>query len=90
MNKQDYADLYKRRMDEIVRELKDIPSYDGTQATYEFDETANAEEVVGYYVFNEGDNALKQWLNNIYGIELTQQDHEVTKILKELYEEDSE
>lgn len=88
MTKQQYADLYTKKMNELVSKWKDDPNYDGTQATYEFEEVANTEEVVGYYVFNEGDNALKQWLQNIEGIELTDQDKKVTEILKELYTED--
>lgn len=86
MTKQDYEDLYVKRINEIEAELKDLPGYDGIQATYEFDETANAKEVVGFYVFNEKENALNQWLDNIKGLELTEQDKEVTRILKELYE----
>ena len=80
-----YESKYENRMDEIYRELQ----YEGLEdlgyaCTIEFDETANAEEVVGYYLVNEGTNALKQWLENIEGIDLTAQDKKVTKILKEL------
>lgn len=80
-----YESKYENRMDEIYRELQ----YEGLEdlgyaCTMEFDETANAEEVVGYYLVNEGTNALKQWLENIDGIDLTEQDKKVTKILKEL------
>ena len=85
MTKEDYEQIYLKRINQLVDKWKDDPDYDCTQATYEFDETANAEEVVGYYVFNEKENALNQWLNNIDGLDLTEQDKEVTKILKELY-----
>ena len=50
--------------------------------------TANAEEVVGYYLVNEGTNALQQWLVNILGADLTEQDKEVTRLLKELHRND--
>lgn len=85
MTKKDYVNKYLTRMQVIESMLKDIPGYDGTQASYEFDETATAEEVVGYYIYNETDNALNQWLTNIKGLELTEQDKEVTKILLKLY-----
>jgi hypothetical protein len=84
-SKEYYAELYNNRMTELVEQFKDEPGYDGTQATYEFDETCNAEQIVGFYVVNEGDNALNQWLENIEGIDLTEQDLEVTRILKGLY-----
>lgn len=84
-NRSYYESKYENRMDDIYRELK----YEGLEdldyaCTMEFDETANEEEVVGYYLVNEGTNALKQWLENIDGIDLTEQDKKVTKILKEL------
>ena len=85
MTKEDYEQIYLKRINQLLDKWKDDSDYDGTQATYEFEETANAEEVVGYYVFNEKENALNQWLNNIEGLNLTEQDKEVTKILKELY-----
>ena len=85
MTKQEYADIYINTMNELVDKWKDDPNYDGTQATYEFDEIANAPEIVGYYVYNEKENALKQWLTNTEGIEMTEQDKEVTRILEELY-----
>lgn len=85
-NRSYYESIYENRMDEIYRELKeegDIKDIDYA-CTMEFDETANTEEVVGYYLVNEGTNALKQWLENIEGINLTEQDKEVTRLLKEL------
>lgn len=85
MTKQEYADLYDKRMEELVNKWENTPGYDGTQATYEFDETANTEEIVGYYVFNEGENALKTWKINTENIQMNEQDKNVTSILEELY-----
>lgn len=80
-----YKSIYENRMDEIYAELKFTDVEDINYAcTLEFDETCVAEEVVGYYLVNEGTNALKQWLENIEGLELTEQDKEVTRLLKEL------
>lgn len=81
----DYISIYEYKMDEIYRQLKEEGVEDIDYCcTMEFDETANTEEVVGYYLANEGTNALKRWLENIDGVKLTEQDKEVTEILKEL------
>lgn len=84
--KEDYKQIYVDALDWIEKELIEsgVDVSDGTAITYEFDDTANAEEVVGYYIFNEGDNALNQWLKNTEGLELTEQDKEVTRLLKEV------
>lgn len=80
-----YVQKYEDRMDELYRELKAEGVEDIDYAcTMEFDQTANAEEVVGYYLINYEWNPLKGWLENTENIELTQQDEEVTRILKEL------
>lgn len=84
-NKSYYESIYENRMKEIYEKvleeyLEDI-NYD---CTMEFDKTCNAEEVVGYYLVNEGVNALRQWMDNIEDIDLTEQDKEVTRILEEL------
>ena len=84
MKNRSYYELkYESRMDEIYREMleEDLEDIDYA-CTIEFDETANAEEVVGYYLVNEDTNAFKQWMENIEG--MTEQDKEVTQILKEL------
>lgn len=57
-------------------------------ATYIFDETANAEEVVGFYVKFHKDNALKDWKRNIDSVKLKEQDEIVGFILKSIYESD--
>lgn len=84
-NKSYYESVYENRMKEIRKEMIEEEVEDIDYAcTIEFDEIANAEEIVGYYLVNEGTNALEQWLENIDGIDLSKQDKEVTKILKRL------
>jgi hypothetical protein len=88
-NRTYYVQKYEDRMDEIYRELKETNVKDIDYAcTIEFDETANAEEVVGYYLINYEWNPLRGWLENTASIDLTEQDKEVTKILVELNEND--
>lgn len=84
-NREYYIQEYESRMDEIYRELQEQNVDDIDYAcTMEFDETANAEEVVGYYLADGESSALKRWLENIEGVDLTEQDKEVTRILTEL------
>lgn len=80
-----YIQKYEDRMDEIYRELKE-QNVDGIDyaCTMEFAQTANAEEIVGYYLINYEMNPLKCWLENIENIDLIEQDKEVTRILTEL------
>lgn len=54
-------------------------------ATEIFEECANAEDVVGYYITYHGDDALRDWLDNTKGIAFSEQDKEVDCILKKLY-----
>ena len=81
-----YESKYESRMDKIYREMKEEGVKDIDYAcTMEFDQTANAEEVVGYYLENYGDNALKYWKMNTENIEMTEQDKVVTEILERLF-----
>ena len=85
MDKYYYIQKYENRMEEIFRNLTEQNVDDIDYAcTIEFDQTANAEEVVGYYLTDGETSALKRWLENIEGIDLTEQDKEVTRILTEL------
>ena len=68
-----YESKYESRMDEIYREMKKEGVED------------NAEEVVGYYLANYGDNALKDGKSNTEDIEMTEQDKKVTEILEQLF-----
>ncbi len=60
----------------------------GYTATMAFEECANAEETVGYYLVYHKEYALKDWMDNTAGIDMTEQDKEVDKILKKLFKED--
>ena len=85
-NRSFYESKYESRIDEIYRKMKEECVEDIDYAcTMEFDETANAEEVVGYYLANYGDNALNDWRANDEGIEMTEQDKVVTEILEQLF-----
>lgn len=77
-----YISKYNDRWNACYKECMEYGSIDASyDATIMFDETANAEEVVGYYcVFYEKD-PLKGWLTNTEGIELSEQDKKVTEIL---------
>lgn len=83
-----YENAYHKRMDTIIAEVQKRGSEDYRyDATVEFDETANTEEVVGYYLANEGNNAYETWCTNTAHLsedEITQQDKDVTTILEHL------
>ena len=81
-----YNEGWKKCFDEVSNDGSKAPRYDASML---LDETANTEEVVGYYLVYHEENPLKDWLNNLHikGIDLiSEQDKEVTKILKELEE----
>lgn len=85
--KEQYQRDYEIRINSLCKTFEEEGLNDpGYAASIEFDETCNADEVVGYYICNEGDNALSTWLENTEGIEMSKQDKEVTEILKKLYE----
>lgn len=79
-----YQQKYESRMDEIYRELQGAVDDIDYACTIEFDTTANAEEIVGYYLSDGFTTALKRWQENTEHIEMTEQDREVTRILTEL------
>lgn len=88
--KEYYKNLYEERI-KILYEYFEEQGYNdpGCSAALEFDETCSAEEVVGYYISNEGDKALKTWYENTDGLkengDFDKQDEEVEAILKSLY-----
>lgn len=84
LTKRKYADIYEDRMTELFNQFKDNPD----AVTEEFEQTADFEEVVGYYCVNHPDDGLRVWLGNIEGLTLTHQDEKVTKILKKIYVEE--
>ena len=60
-NKQYYIDNYVNRMTELDKKYKN----DFDQQTEEFEQVCTPEEIVGYYLFNEGDCAFAVWLDNL-------------------------
>ena len=88
MNKEYYKQQYINALERIKQKLiaLGVDVFDGTAITYEFEKSADAEEVAGYYIYNEGDNALNQWRMSTEDIEMTSLDKTVTKILERLYE----
>lgn len=90
--KEYYTEIFNSAWNNCLREAeKDVKENGGTEdiitdvATDIFETTANAEEVVGYYIVYHKESALKDWSDNIKGIELSEQDKQVDRILKELY-----
>lgn len=86
-----YLNLYQTKWDECYDHAqKEDPQADEEDIRYyanmSFEEEANAEEVVGYYICYHGDDALKDWLSNTEDIKLSIQDKEVDRILKRLYQ----
>lgn len=58
--------------------------YPSDNASITYDKVLNIEEMVGYYLWLHDDNALKDWISNTESIEMSEQDKEVDRILKEL------
>lgn len=84
------AEEYKRNYEEKIKSMVEYYTERGDSDPYysasmEFDETATAEDVVGYYLSVEGDNALNQWRENIAGTQLSEKDAEITALLAALY-----
>lgn len=85
--KQYYIEQCKKRWKKCFDKASSNRSKNpGLDTSILFDKTANAEEVVGYYLALPTKNLLEDWLNNIEGVDLSEQDKEVTRILKELEE----
>ena len=88
MTKGDYKRIYEEAVKKEFESIKD--EFDSEEYAWDVaynavDQTASVEEIVGYYVAYYEDNALKQWINNVKEIKLTEQDKEVQRILYELY-----
>lgn len=85
--KQYYIEQCKKRWKKCFDKASSNRSKNpGFDTSILFDKTANAEEVVGYYLTFPTKNPLEDWLNDIEGLELSERDKEVTKILKEMEE----
>lgn len=84
-NKEYYKAKYNKKWKECyVEAVKNGSEDPGYDATIFFDQNANAEEIVGYYLVLHSEDPFRIWLNNVEGIELSEQDKEVTNILEGL------
>ena len=81
-SKEYYISKFDKKWEECLIKTGNVNSDDNEQATNLFDETASAEEVVGFYLKFHKDNAYEKWLTNIDGINLSDQDTTVDFILK--------
>lgn len=79
-----YQEFWSKCMDMAEKEVLENGGDLLDCATEIFEELANAEQVVGYYICFYNEYALKTWLMNIVGFDLTEQDKEVTRLLEEL------
>lgn len=87
MNKNYYVEAYTKKWEECLKEVKIENATDVSEAaTYIFEESANADEIVGYYLVYHKENALKDWRNNTEGIKMSSQDLKVDTILTRLFE----
>jgi hypothetical protein len=86
-SKEDYITLYNFRVDraieDYVKEYGEEPydSWDVIVGDGDF----TVDEVVGWYL-SAYENSYEQWLENTKGVSMTDQDNEVTKILKSFSE----
>lgn len=86
MDKNYYIETYKRKWEECLKEAEIENANDISEAaTYIFEATANADEIVGYYLVYHGENALRDWKNNTEGIKMSSQDLKVDEILTRLF-----
>ena len=86
MDRNYYIEAYNRRWNECLEEAKRENAKDISEsATYIFEESCNAKEVVGYYLINHGEDSLNDWKSNTNGIKMSSQDLEVDRILTELF-----
>ena len=75
---------WERAKNELEEEGADL-SNTSDLATEIFEETANAEQVIGYYIHYHGDDALKDWLGNTNGLIFSERDEEIDSELKRLF-----
>ena len=85
-----FKDKYAKCEKEVRNEAwQEGVEYDSSYAQERFDEECNAEDIVGYYINYEGDDALKTWRENIEGRVITDEIREVTRILEYLYDSET-
>lgn len=85
-----YLDKFKDKIAKCTEEEKNNAHQEGVKfepyfVEKRFDEECNAEEIVGFYIYDYGDDALKTWRDNIEGRVITDEIREVTRILEYLY-----
>ena len=86
--KQFFVDAYNAKSEKLTESFTSggavSPSY---EAKVSFDEYANADELVGYYISHYGDDAFKTWLTSSTrpNAMIADKVSEVTRILKNLY-----
>lgn len=94
MDKEYYEEIWNRFWDRCLdsakAELSELgidPSMDLVidTATEIFEESANAEQIAGYYIVYHKEDALKDWKTNTEGIRFSEKDNEIDKILEALY-----
>ncbi len=91
MTKEYYENKYKQKWHECLEQAFNNPEIKGDldlvqlDATEDFEETANADEIVGFYIYFYRDDAYRIWKGNTNGIEKTKQDLEVDRIFEELF-----
>ena len=92
MTQFDYIKRYEDKLDKCISEAKESMKklYDDLddkciqEAVEHFEETANAEEVVGYYLSHYGDDAYKAWEDNTSNIELNDEHKSIGEILSSI------
>ena len=84
-DKQYYIKLYEHKFDELCNQYKDEadPTY---YATMEFEEKANKEEIVGYYLVTYPTAYLAQFIYNLYfnASYVSENDIDIVRILARL------
>ena len=91
-NREYYKETYNKKWNNCLEAAKkDIQENGGTDdiladvATEIFENSANAEEIAGFYITFHGGSALKDWTDNTTGISFSEQDKEVDRILRMLF-----
>lgn len=83
-----WTNFWKECLEKAKKELEEDEmdlGYLQDTATEIFEETANAEQIIGYYIYFHKDWALKDWLENTNELNFSKQDKEIDRELKRLY-----
>lgn len=70
-----------------LNELGLVPSEDSINETAAeiSEESADVAQIVGYYIVYHKEDALRDWKMNTEGMEFSEEDREITRILEKLY-----